>query len=74
MRNIRAIGEMRTTFKEVTQRCDESILRAYNILNEVKYLLREGVPAKVILELIEDMEDCSYLETTAMAAPPSEDQ
>lgn len=63
MRNFRAIGDMPTTFiDEDRQKCHESILRAWNILKEVKYLLREGVPPKVLLELIEDMEDASFLE------------
>lgn len=61
MRNIRAIGELPTCFVDVERgKCHESILRAWSILNEVKYLLREAVPANVILELIEDMEDASY--------------
>lgn len=52
---------MPTTYKDINKgKCHESILRAWSILNEVKYLLQEGVPAKIILELIEDMEDCSY--------------
>ena len=34
----------------------ESCLRAYQILEESKRLLFEGVPAKIVLELIEEME------------------
>lgn len=34
----------------------ESVLRAYQILDKVKYLLAEGVPPKIILELIAEME------------------
>lgn len=35
----------------------ESILRAYQILQKAKQLLRDGVPAHVVLELIEMMEE-----------------
>lgn len=34
----------------------ESVLRAYNIVNKVRDLLKRGVPADVILELIDEME------------------
>ena len=34
----------------------ESTTRAYQILERVKYLLQEGVPAKIILEIIEELE------------------
>jgi hypothetical protein len=34
----------------------ESILRSYQILGQVKYYLKENVPANIILELIETME------------------
>ena len=34
----------------------ESVLRGYQILEKTKYLLSEGVPAKIVLELIEEME------------------
>ena len=34
----------------------ESILRAFSIVEKVKYLLENDVPGKIILELIEEME------------------
>lgn len=34
----------------------ESCLRAYQILEETKRLLREGVPSKILLEIIDEME------------------
>lgn len=34
----------------------ESVLRAYQILEAVKYWLSEGVPGKIVLELVAEME------------------
>lgn len=34
----------------------ESCLRAYHVLGQVKWLLKEGTPGVVVLELIEEME------------------
>ena len=46
------------TILEVDERgkYSESGLRAYNILEHVKHYLDEGVPQRIILELIADME------------------
>lgn len=56
MRGIRRISEMPTLW-DGDGKIHESILRAFHILEEVKYLLKNEVPAHVILELIEDMEE-----------------
>ncbi len=34
----------------------ESLLRSYQILEKVKYYLENGVPANIIMELINEME------------------
>ena len=38
------------------QSCHESLLRGFQILQKVKDWLKRGVPADVILELVEEME------------------
>ena len=34
----------------------ESMYRSFQILDKVKYWLREGMPTKLVLELIDEME------------------
>lgn len=57
---IRQIMEMPTVVTEVPCGCSgvhESVLRAYNILERVKEWLSSRVPADVILDLIDELEE-----------------
>lgn len=40
----------------VVDQSHESVLRSYHILQKVKIYLQEGVPPKVILEIIAELE------------------
>lgn len=54
-----------STIKRVPKGCTgvhESILRSYQILEKVKDYLKRGVPADVILELIEEAEEYKITE------------
>lgn len=54
---IHEIREMPTTVtRDTGNGVHESVLRAYQILQKVQYWLREGVPTKIVLELIEEMD------------------
>ena len=56
---ITEIQQMPTTVKEIptgSTGVHESCLRAFNILNKVKYLLSKNVPNDILLELINEME------------------
>lgn len=43
----------------------ESLTRSFQILRRVKYLLKEGVPQKVILEIIDELESFEQNEYSA---------
>ncbi len=43
-------------FPTVVENNHESVLRSYHILQKVKYYLKEEVPSKIILELIDELE------------------
>lgn len=43
-------------FPTVVENNHESVLRSYHILQKVKDYLQDGVPHKVILEIIEELE------------------
>lgn len=59
MLGIKAINELPTTYEDIKHgKCHESLLRSWNILEKVKYLLRENVPHHITLEIIQDMEVC----------------
>lgn len=56
---ISDIRKRPTTVTDIPDRCvgvHESCLRAYQILQKVKYLFAEGVPLKIVLELVKEME------------------
>lgn len=56
---ISEIRRMPTSVTAIPDGCSgvhESNTRAYWILEKVKYYWREGVPPKIILELVEEME------------------
>lgn len=42
---------------EGTTGLHESLFRSYHLLQKVKELLRAGVPAELLLEIIEDLEE-----------------
>lgn len=51
------IRETPTTYMDVERGiCHESLLRAFEILLKVKWLLNEGTTPRVVLELIDMME------------------
>ena len=50
--NIFEIGEMPT----VIEHYHESCLRSYHILKFAKWMLQEGAPASVVLEIVEQLE------------------
>jgi len=54
--------EMRGYLAEGCKGAHESLLRAWNILNAAKDLLRQKTPPEVVLELIEHMEQHSKSE------------
>lgn len=59
MDSIARIAQRPTLVTEVPSDCigvHESLLRAYMILEKVKYYLRCDVPTKIVLELIDEME------------------
>jgi hypothetical protein len=49
----------------VVNRCHESVLRSFHILDKIKHLLANGVPASCILEIVEDLESAPGREITA---------
>ena len=53
---IITINRMRTTYTG-TGAVHESIFRSFHILEKVKILLERGTPTKVVLELIDEMEE-----------------
>ena len=58
--NIKEISELPSTVQRIPTHgfgVHESTLRAYQILRKTKDYLKRGVPADVILELIEEMEE-----------------
>jgi RNase adaptor protein for sRNA GlmZ degradation len=63
---IQDIARRPTTTKEIDKTSKmsihESCFRSYSILEQVKYYLTNNVPAKIILQLIDDMEDKGELE------------
>lgn len=53
------ISKLPTSVRDIPSGCagvHESILRAFQILDKVKYLLASGVPSPIVLELIAEME------------------
>lgn len=60
------IAAMPTTVDRIPEHCrgvHESVLRAYNILALVKRWLKDGAPASIILEVIDDLENGRNRET-----------
>ncbi|HHT9145634.1 MAG TPA: hypothetical protein ACFYD4_08140 [Candidatus Wunengus sp. YC61] len=56
---IYLIRQLPTCIDSIPERSNgihESVLRSYNILEKTKAYLKEGVPPKVVLELIDEME------------------
>ena len=45
-----------TCYESDGQKCHESLLRAFHIVDKVKELLEKNTPPSVVLELIEQME------------------
>lgn len=52
---ITEIAQGTTTFSMNGDKIHESIFRSYHALEATKRYLREGVPAKIVLELIAEM-------------------
>ena len=53
---IRKLPTCTDEIDEYTCKIHESCLRAFQIVEKVRYYLVQGVPAKVILELMDEME------------------
>jgi hypothetical protein len=53
--SILEIAARPTTVEVGNTKIHESILRSYGVLEVVKYYLAEGVPNKIVLQLIEEM-------------------
>ena len=57
MTNIIGVSKMETVIEGNYIKAHESVLRAYNILAQVKYLLEQETPANIVLQLIHEMEN-----------------